>query len=130
MHSLGVPILGVLNQEYHEKGDDSRGGVNDQLPSVGKMKSGASEEPDGNHKHSSSKCPGAAENHGRMARENAERVADEANEIALLFVFLWLFGPILVQRYFRFRARTLDCAQKMAGRLELLQRAGLIFPEG
>src|SRR5216110_1120356 len=71
MHCFGVPILGVLNQKYHEEGDNGRGGVYDQLPRVGKMKSGASEEPDGNHKHSSGKCPGAAENHGGMARENA-----------------------------------------------------------
>ena len=88
MNSFGISVLGVLNQEYHEKGDNGRGGVDDQLPSVGEMKSGAGEEPDGNHKHSSGKCPGAAENHGGMARENAERVTDEAKKIAFLFVFL------------------------------------------
>jgi hypothetical protein len=34
MHRFGVPILGVLNQEYHEEGDNGRGGVDDQLPRV------------------------------------------------------------------------------------------------
>lgn len=96
MHSFGIPILGVLNQEYHEEGDDGGGGVDDQLPSVGKMKSRTGEEPDGDDKHSSSKCPGAAENHGGMARENAEGVADEAKEIALLFVFFSFFDLSLL----------------------------------
>ena len=88
MHGFGVTILSVLNQEYHQEGDNGRGGVDDQLPRVGKMKSGTSEEPDGNNKHSSSKSPGAAENHGGMAGENTKGVADEAKEIAFLVVFL------------------------------------------
>src|SRR5436305_12485810 len=98
MHGFGVPILGVLNQKYHKESDNGRGGVDDQLPRVGEMKSGASEEPDGNHKHSSSKCPGAAENHGGMARENAKCVADDTKEIAFLFVFLWFFDLGFIQR--------------------------------
>ena|SRR5438874_13667466 len=112
MNSFGISVLGVLNQEYHEKGDDGRGGVDDQLPSVGEMKSGAGEEPDGNHKHSSSKCPGAAEYEGGMARENAERVADAAKEIAFSFFFLWFFALGFVQCSSSFRARVPDCAHE------------------
>jgi len=88
MNCFGVTVLRVLNQKYHQERDNGRGRVDDQLPRVGKMKSGTSEEPDGDHKHSSTKGPGAAENHGGMARKNTERVADEAKEIAFLVVFL------------------------------------------
>src|SRR2546430_883885 len=77
MNSFGISVLSVLNQEYHEEGDDGCGSVDDQLPSVGKMKSGASDEPDGNHKHSSSKRPGAAEDEpvdfGFLARSGSLR---------------------------------------------------------
>ena len=34
LDGLGVPILRILNQEDHQKRDDHRAGVNDQLPSV------------------------------------------------------------------------------------------------
>ncbi len=27
-----IPILGVLNQEYHQKGDDRGAGIDNQLP--------------------------------------------------------------------------------------------------
>jgi hypothetical protein len=98
MNCFGVAVLRILNQEYHQEGDNGRGGVDDQLPGVGKMKSGASEEPDSNHKHSSSKCPGAAENHGRMARENTEHVADDAKEIAFLLAFSQFLDLGFIQR--------------------------------
>jgi|SRR5437588_2009509 len=112
MNSFGISVLSVLNQEYHEEGDDGCGSVDDQLPSVGKMKSGASDEPDGNHKHSSSKRPGAAEYERGMARKNAERVADAAKEIAFSFFFLWFFALGFVQRSSSFRARLPDCAHE------------------
>ena len=35
-----VPVLGVLDQEHHEEGDDRRAGVDDQLPGVRKSNSG------------------------------------------------------------------------------------------
>jgi len=34
-----MAVLCVLNQKHHEKRDDCRGGVDDQLPGIGKMKS-------------------------------------------------------------------------------------------
>jgi len=71
MHCFGVTILCVLNQKYHQECDNRRSSVDDQLPGVGKMKSRSRKKPDTNDKHSSSKCPGAAEHHGRTAREVA-----------------------------------------------------------
>jgi len=86
MNCFCIAVLRVLNQKDHEKGDDCGGRVNDQLPSVGKMKSGSGNEPDEDDKYSSSKCPCAAEHHRGAAGENAERVADYAKEIAFFLV--------------------------------------------
>lgn len=88
MNCFCVAVLRVLNQKNHEKGDDCGGRVNDQLPGIGKMKSGASKEPDEDDKHSSSKCPGAAEHHRGATGENTEHVANYAKEIVF---FLALF---------------------------------------
>ena len=86
MNCLGVSILGVLNQKYHQEGDNGRSGVYDQLPRVGKVKNGASNEPDDNDQQSCSKCPGAAEHAGGTPRKDTERVTDDAKKIAFLFV--------------------------------------------
>ncbi len=37
VHGFGVAVLGVLDQEHHQKCDDRRAGINDQLPRVGVM---------------------------------------------------------------------------------------------
>ena len=86
MNCFCVAVLRVLNQKDHEKGDDCGSRVNDQLPSVGEMKSGASKEPDEDDKHSSSKCPSAAEHHRGATGENTERVANYAKEIVFFLV--------------------------------------------
>ena len=46
MNRFGVAVLRVLNQKYHQERDNGRGGVDDQLPRVGKMKSGTCNQPD------------------------------------------------------------------------------------
>ena len=112
MDCLGIAILCVLNQKYHQEGDNGRSGIDDQLPRVGKMKSGASKEPDDNDKHSCGKCPCAAEHTGGTPREHTERVADETKKIAFLFVLFKFFDLGFVQDYSSFRARVLDCAHQ------------------
>src|SRR5882724_9531847 len=87
MHCFGVTILGVLNQKHHEEGDDGRGRVDDQLPSVGKMKRRTGEEPNKNDEHGRRKCPGTSEDDGGTACEDAERVAYDAKEIAVILTF-------------------------------------------
>ena len=104
MHGFGVTILGILNQKYHEEGDDRRSGVYDQLPGVGEMKRRAGEDPNEDDEYSPAKCPGAAERDGRTARENTECVTYNAEEIAFLLVFLWFFDLGFVQCYLSFRA--------------------------
>ena len=86
MHRFGVTVLRVLNQEDHQKRNDRRCRVNYQLPRIGKMKSGASYEPDKNDKHGSSKRPRATEHRGTMLCEHTKRVSDDAKEITLLLV--------------------------------------------
>lgn len=34
---FGISVLGVLNEEHHEKRDDGRARVDDQLPSVAEL---------------------------------------------------------------------------------------------
>jgi len=89
MNCLSVSILGVLNQKYHQEGDNGRSGVYDQLPRVGIVKNGASNEPDDNDQQSCSKCPGAAEHAGGTPGEDTECVTDDAKEITLLLVLFW-----------------------------------------
>jgi len=91
MHCFGISILGVLNQKYHEEGDDGRGGVDDQLPSVGEVKRRAGEDPNEDDEHSAAKGPGAAKHGGRTARKNTECVADSTKEIVVLFVLFSFF---------------------------------------
>ena len=77
MHGFGVPILSVLDQKYHEERDYCRGGVYDQLPSVGEMKCRTGENPNENSKYSRGKRPGAAEHHGRTPRKDTKCVSDD-----------------------------------------------------
>src|SRR5436190_12597461 len=91
MHCFGVTILCVLNQKYHQKRDHRRRRVDDQLPGIGKVKSGPCNDPYTNDKHSCSERPGAAKHRGRTLRENTKCVTDHTKEIAFLFVLFELF---------------------------------------
>jgi hypothetical protein len=46
-----IPVLRVLDKEHHKERDDRCAGVDDQLPCVGKMKSGTSDRPNKNDKN-------------------------------------------------------------------------------
>ena len=75
MNRFGVAVLRILNQKHHQKRNDGRGRVNNELPSVGKMKRGSGNEPDNNDKHGPRKCRGAAQHRRGAPGENTERVA-------------------------------------------------------
>lgn len=128
MHCFGVTILGVLNQKYHEEGDDCRGGVYDQLPSVGEMKRRAGEDPNEDDEHRPAKGPGTAKHGGRMARENSERITDNAKEIAFSLVFLKFFGRFVHRATLTFAPEFPIARTKRAGRFSVFYMAGLIFP--
>jgi len=91
MHRFGVAVLGVLDQEHHQKSDDSGGGIDDELPRIGKMKSGAGEQPNGNHQHGSGKGPRAAEHESGAAGKEAKGVVHYAKQVSLLFVLFQVF---------------------------------------
>ena len=61
VHRFGVTILRVLNQKHHQEGHDGGGGVNDELPRIGKMKRRTSHDPNKNDQYGPAKCPGTAE---------------------------------------------------------------------
>lgn len=46
VHGLGITVLGVLNEEHHEEGDDGGAGVDDELPGVAVTKDRAGDGPD------------------------------------------------------------------------------------
>jgi hypothetical protein len=46
VESLGVAVLSVLDEKYHEEGNDRRRGIDHELPSVREMKERASNAPD------------------------------------------------------------------------------------
>jgi len=46
MHRLTITILGALDQEYHEKRNDSGSGIDHELPGIAEMKNGAGDRPD------------------------------------------------------------------------------------
>lgn len=42
---LAIAVLGVLNEKYHQEGDDSRPGVDDKLPGIAEVKDRPSARP-------------------------------------------------------------------------------------
>ena len=87
MNGFGIAVLGVLNQEHHQKCDDGRAGINNQLPSVRKMKRWSGGAPYYDDKNSHRECPRAAQDDRGIARENAKRVLDNTKKIPGPFVF-------------------------------------------
>ena len=61
MNGLRVAILGVLNQEDHQEGDDGGAGVDDELPGVRKTESRTRHRPDDDDEQSADENPGASE---------------------------------------------------------------------
>jgi hypothetical protein len=41
LHRRAVSVLGILNQEHHQEGDNGGGCVDDQLPGIAKVEEGA-----------------------------------------------------------------------------------------
>ena len=55
-----VTVLGVLDEENHEEGDDGRSSVDNELPCVGKAEQGAVERPDRDHQTADDEGDGRA----------------------------------------------------------------------
>jgi hypothetical protein len=55
LHGSTVPILCVLDQEYHKERNDGRAGINDQLPGIAEPKQRAASSPNYDDDHGGSK---------------------------------------------------------------------------
>jgi hypothetical protein len=60
MHRLGVAVLGVLDEEDHQKGDDGRAGIDHELPSVAEVEKRAGNDLDDDNGDRQEKCDGIA----------------------------------------------------------------------
>src|SRR3954452_5812118 len=72
MHGLTIAVLSVLNDEDHEKCDDSSGGIDDQLPGIAKVENRAEHGPNDNGGDRETKCHGSACGAGCSAGEAME----------------------------------------------------------
>ena len=50
LEGVSIAILGVLNNEHHEKGEDRRAGVDDQLPGIAEPEDRARDGPNDDNK--------------------------------------------------------------------------------
>src|SRR5918911_188775 len=55
LHGSTVPILCVLDQEYHKERNDGRAGIYNQLPGIAEPKKWAASSPNYDDKHGGSK---------------------------------------------------------------------------
>ena len=95
MDGLRVAILGVLDQENHQEGDDGRPGIDDELPRVRVMKCRTRHRPDDDDENGADESPGAAENRGRFSRKDPECISNATEEISLVAFILPSVGRLL-----------------------------------
>ena len=57
VNGSGIAVLRVLDEKYHQKGDNRRASIDDQLPGVGKVEDGAGSGPDQDDTDCRDKCP-------------------------------------------------------------------------
>jgi hypothetical protein len=74
VNRLAVTILSVLDEENHQKGDDCRSRVNNQLPGVGKLKEGACDPPNYDDHHGKKECRDRPRQIGYRVREPAKDI--------------------------------------------------------
>jgi len=53
---VAIAVLGILNQKYHQKCDDRRTCVDDQLPGIAKLEYRACDPPDDDDQSSDDEC--------------------------------------------------------------------------
>ena len=77
----GVAVLGVLNEEDHEEGDDGRSRVDNKLPGIGVVIDGASDRPNDDD----SDCRGECPTRTKIAAATVRKLAE--------VVLMWVLGP-------------------------------------
>ena len=74
LDGLTVAVLGVLNEEDHQEGDDCSAGIDDQLPRVRVMEKRTSQSPDENDEDGAKENAGGAGPGGHAARDDTETI--------------------------------------------------------
>jgi len=72
LHRHGVAVLAVLDKEHHEKRDDGRSGVDDQLPGVAEMRNRTGRQPDEHDRNRDQERHGPPGHDGRRTRKALE----------------------------------------------------------
>jgi hypothetical protein len=83
-----VTILGVLNKEHHQEGDDCRSSIDHQLPGVGEPKHWTGNSPNQNDKAANYECKGMSSSMGDCLCDMSEP-----------FVQLHYLAPFVVLRW-------------------------------
>lgn len=65
VHGVRIPILRILNEEYHEKSEDGRPGVDIELPGIRKAEDEAAHRPCNDEKNSRGKREWRAKHYAR-----------------------------------------------------------------
>src|SRR5882762_11965006 len=94
--SLGVAVLGILNEKYHQERNDGCAGVDDQLPRIGVMKEGPEERPYDDYPDGSKKSPGAAHHIGCLAGKAVEPMVDHLRRLTVAYV--WAVAVFVLHR--------------------------------
>ena len=76
-----VPVLRVLDQEHHEKGDDRRAGIDDELPRIGKVEDGSGDGPPEDDQNREDEGPGRPHTARRQVGELTERSRGEVLKV-------------------------------------------------
>ena len=85
---LCVAVLGVLNQEDHQEGNDGGSGIDDELPGVRIVKCRARQGPDDDDEEGANESPGASEDGGSFSSKDPEGVPNATKEISFVAFFL------------------------------------------
>src|SRR5438067_1675476 len=94
LHRRTVAVLAVLDQEYHQEGDDRRSGVDDQLPRIGIMEDGPGRRPDEDHADGEAEGQRMTGPGGGSCRAPVEETPHApTNARAIALVPSWLFSP-------------------------------------
>ena len=76
MKCFRIAVLGILQEEDHEEGDNGRRRINHELPICGVVEIGTGEEPTKNKKNGADKCPRRPDDFPRSVRNAPEETCE------------------------------------------------------
>ena len=85
-----VAVLGILDQKYHQEGDDRRPRIDDELPGIRILKQGSRDRPDEDDASRNHECRRPAGGLRRLVRDITEDPAEATTVFSGSFLLLWL----------------------------------------